>query len=84
MLAFEVRKMAVEAIQADARDLKLTIEGIGQEVKERKGKHHATRAEPIGRRCTEAAHSCRLIDHQRNALKERARMRDEDKKTRKH
>ena len=32
-VAFEVRKMAVEAIQADARDLKLTIEGIGQEVK---------------------------------------------------
>ena len=32
-VAFEVRKMAVEALQADARDLKLTIEGIGQEVK---------------------------------------------------
>jgi len=32
-VAFEVRKMAVEAVQADARDLKLTIEGIGQEVK---------------------------------------------------
>ena len=32
-VAFEVRKMAVEAIQADARDLKLTIEGISQEVK---------------------------------------------------
>ncbi len=32
-VAFEVRKMAVEAVQADARDLKLTIESIGQEVK---------------------------------------------------
>ena len=32
-VAFEVRKMAVEAIQADARDLKLTIESISQEVK---------------------------------------------------
>jgi hypothetical protein len=29
-VAFEVRKMAIEAIQADARDLKLTFEGIGQ------------------------------------------------------
>ena len=32
-VAFEVRKMAVEAIQADTRDLKLTIDAIGQEVK---------------------------------------------------
>jgi len=32
-LAFEVRKMAVESIQTDARDLKLTLEALGQEVK---------------------------------------------------
>lgn len=32
-VAFEVRKMAVEAIQADTRDLKLTIDAVGQEVK---------------------------------------------------
>jgi len=32
-LAFEVRKMAVDAIQADARDLKITLEAVGQEVK---------------------------------------------------
>jgi hypothetical protein len=32
-VAFEVRKMAVEAIQADARDLKLTIDAVSQEVK---------------------------------------------------
>lgn len=32
-LAFEVRKMAVESIEADARDLKLTIEAVGQELK---------------------------------------------------
>ena len=31
-VAFEVRKMAVEAIQADTRDLKLTIDAVGQEV----------------------------------------------------
>jgi len=33
-VAFEVRKMAVEAIQADARDVKLTIEAVSQEVKD--------------------------------------------------
>jgi Putative Actinobacterial Holin-X, holin superfamily III len=33
-VAFEVRKMAVEAIQADTRDLKLAIEAVGQEVKD--------------------------------------------------
>jgi len=32
-VAFEVRKMAVEAIQADTRDLRLTIDAVGQEVK---------------------------------------------------
>jgi hypothetical protein len=31
-VAFDVRKMAVEALQADTRDLKLTIEGVGQEL----------------------------------------------------
>ena len=31
-VAFDVRKMAVEAIQADTRDLKLTIEAVGQEL----------------------------------------------------
>jgi hypothetical protein len=33
-VAFEVRKMAVEAIQADARDVKLTIETVSREVKD--------------------------------------------------
>jgi hypothetical protein len=33
-VAFEVRKMAVEAIQADTRDLKLAIEAVSQEVKD--------------------------------------------------
>jgi len=33
-VAFDVRKMALEAIQADARDLKLTIEAVGQEVRD--------------------------------------------------
>jgi len=32
-VAFEVRKMAVEAIQADTRELKFTIDAVGQEVK---------------------------------------------------
>jgi len=32
-LAFEVRKMAAEAIQEDTRDLKLTLEAVGQEMK---------------------------------------------------
>lgn len=32
-LAFEVRKMAIEAIQADARDLKVTVDAFGQEVR---------------------------------------------------
>ena len=33
-VAFEVRKMAVEALQADTRDLKLTIEAVGQELQD--------------------------------------------------
>lgn len=32
-LAFEVRKMAVESIQADTRDLKLTLDALGHEAK---------------------------------------------------
>ena len=32
-LAFDFRKMAVESIQADARDLKLTLDALGQEVR---------------------------------------------------
>jgi len=32
-LAFEVRKMAVESIQTDARDLKVMLEALGHEVK---------------------------------------------------
>ena len=32
-LAFEVRTMAVNAIQADARDVKITLDAIAQEVK---------------------------------------------------
>ena len=35
-LALEVRKMAVDAIQADARDIKLTVEALGQELRELK------------------------------------------------
>jgi hypothetical protein len=31
-VAFDVRKMAVDAIQADTRDLKLAIEAVGQEL----------------------------------------------------
>lgn len=33
-LAFDVRKMAIDAIQADARDLKLTVDTLGQEIRE--------------------------------------------------
>jgi hypothetical protein len=32
-LALEVRKMAVESIQADARDVKLALDAVGQELK---------------------------------------------------
>jgi hypothetical protein len=32
-LAFEVRQMAVESIQADARDLKLTVDALGDEMR---------------------------------------------------
>jgi len=31
--AFDVRKLAVESVQADARDLKLTIDALGEEMK---------------------------------------------------
>jgi len=31
-VAFDVRKMAVDAIQADTRDLKLAVESVGQEL----------------------------------------------------
>ena len=33
-LAFDVRKMAIDAIQGDARDLKLTVDALGQEIRE--------------------------------------------------
>lgn len=33
-LAFDVRKMAVDALQADARELKATIDMLGQEMRE--------------------------------------------------
>lgn len=33
-LAFDVRKMAVESIQMDARDLKQTIDALGQEIRD--------------------------------------------------
>lgn len=33
-LAFDVRKMAIDAIQADTRDLKLTVDALGQEIRE--------------------------------------------------
>ena len=35
-LALDVRKMAIEAIQADARDLKVTIDALGQEIRDAK------------------------------------------------
>jgi len=33
-VAFDLRKMAVEAIQADAQDLKLTVGALGQEIRQ--------------------------------------------------
>ncbi len=33
-LAFDVRKMAIDAIQGDARDLKLTIDALTHEIRE--------------------------------------------------
>ena len=33
-LAFDVRKMAIDALQGDARDLKLTVDALGQEIRE--------------------------------------------------
>ena len=33
-LAFDVRKMAIESMQEDARDLKLTIDALGREIRE--------------------------------------------------
>ncbi len=33
-IAFDVRKMAIDSIQADARDLKLTVDALGQEIRE--------------------------------------------------
>ena len=35
-LAFDVRKMAIEAIQADARDIKDTIDSVGQQIRQTK------------------------------------------------
>lgn len=33
-LAFDVRKMAIDSIQVDARDLKHTVDSLGQEIRE--------------------------------------------------
>ncbi len=35
-LAFEVRKMAIQSIQADTQDVKRTIDSIGQEIRDAK------------------------------------------------
>src|SRR5208283_4716128 len=35
-LAFDVRKMAIDAIRADAADLKVTIDSFGQEIRDAK------------------------------------------------
>jgi hypothetical protein len=35
-LAFDVRKMAVEAIQADSRDIKDTVDSLGQQIRQTK------------------------------------------------
>jgi hypothetical protein len=35
-LAFDVRKMAIEALQADASDLKSTVDALGQEIRDAK------------------------------------------------
>jgi len=35
-LALDVRKMALDAVQADARDLKLTVDALGQEIRDAK------------------------------------------------
>ena len=35
-LALDVRKMAVDAIQADARNLKLTVDALGQQIRDAK------------------------------------------------
>lgn len=35
-LAFDVRQMAIDAIQADARDLRVTIDALGQEIRDAK------------------------------------------------
>jgi hypothetical protein len=35
-LAFDVRKMAIEAIQADARDIKDTVDSLGQQIRQTK------------------------------------------------
>jgi len=36
-LALDTRKMAIEAIQADARDIKITIDTFGQDIRDTKG-----------------------------------------------
>ena len=46
-VAFEVRKMAVEAIQADTRDLKLTIESLGQQLNDVKANVMAVVHNPL-------------------------------------
>ena len=34
--AFDVRKMAIEAIQADSRDIKETVDSLGQQIRQTK------------------------------------------------
>jgi hypothetical protein len=35
-LAFDVRRMAIEAIQADSRDIKATVDSLGQQIRQTK------------------------------------------------
>ena len=46
-LAFDVRKMAIDAIQADARDVKLVVDTFGQELRDAKANLIALKQHPL-------------------------------------
>ena len=67
-LAFEVRKMAVKSIRADALDVRLTLDALSREVR-LEGKHHAAHPESVGYGGAEAAHSCSPVHCKRISRK---------------
>ena len=69
-LALDVRKMAIEAIQADSRDIKDSVQFTRAANPTDKGYHRRVCSSPFGHRGRAPPHSCCSIDRTRPTLEE--------------